>query len=85
MRVKPPPLFCQSRAWVSLQAEARSLNFPLKEQVENEYGFCGHSKGYLRNLIGLARKTFGDDTIVFTTDPPSIVDAGSIPGDEVYT
>ena len=53
-------------------------------QVENEYGFCGDSKPYLRNLIGVARKAMGD-VVIFTTDPPSIIEKGSIAGDEVYS
>jgi len=53
-------------------------------QVENEYGFCGDSKTYLRNLIGVAKKAMGE-VVIFTTDPPSIVKQGSIAGEEVYT
>ena len=54
-------------------------------QVENEYGFCGSSKAYIRSLIATAKEAFGKDMIIFTTDPPSIVERGSIAGDEVYT
>ena len=53
--------------------------------MENEYGFCGDSKSYLRNLIAAAKAAFGEDMIIFTTDPPSIVEKGSLEGDEVYT
>lgn len=54
-------------------------------QVENEYGFCGSSKSYIRSLITTAKAAFGEDMIIFTTDPPSIVESGSLAGDEVYT
>lgn len=36
-------------------------------QIENEYGFCGSDKAYLRHLVGLARRCLGDDVILFTT------------------
>jgi hypothetical protein len=62
----------------------RVLTLRWSVQVENEYGFCGESKAYLRNLIGVARKALRD-VVIFTTDPPSIVKKGSIAGDEVYT
>ena len=54
-------------------------------QVENEYGFCGSSKNYIRSLIATAKAAFGEEMIIFTTDPPSIVERGSIAGDQVYT
>lgn len=54
-------------------------------QVENEYGFCGENKSYLRHLIRLARTHLGEDIVLFTTDPPEIAAKGSIAGDAVYT
>lgn len=53
--------------------------------MENEYGFCGDSKPYLRHLIATARATLGPDVILYTTDPPDRAIRGSIAGDEVYT
>ncbi|GAB4821127.1 hypothetical protein N2152v2_008173 [Parachlorella kessleri] len=54
-------------------------------QIENEYGFCGDDKEYIRHLIRTARTHLGDDIILFTTDPPPQADRGSIAGDEIYT
>ena len=54
-------------------------------QIENEYGFCGSSKVYLRHLAATARRHLGNDTILYTTDPPAIAPKGSIYGEEVYT
>ena len=36
-------------------------------QIENEYGFCGDDKDYIRHLIRTARTHLGDDIILFTT------------------
>ena len=54
-------------------------------QVENEYGYCGSDSSYIRHLVQLARGILGDDVILYTTDPPTLAAAGSLPGDEVYT
>lgn len=54
-------------------------------QVENEYGYCGSDKGYLRHLLATARQQLGDSVILFTTDPPDIARLGSLPGAEVLT
>ncbi|KAL4450728.1 hypothetical protein ABPG77_001084 [Micractinium sp. CCAP 211/92] len=57
----------------------------LMVQVENEYGFCGDDKEYLRHLIATARRHLSDDVLLFTTDPPNMAARGSIKGGEVYT
>lgn len=54
-------------------------------QMENEYGFCGSDKVYLRHLVARAHELLGDDVILYTTDPPANVAKGSLLGDEVYT
>jgi beta-galactosidase len=54
-------------------------------KVENEYGFCGSDRTYLRHLVATARQHLGDEVILYTTDPPPNVARGSLPGDEVYT
>lgn len=54
-------------------------------QVENEYGYCGSDKAYLRHLLATARQQLGNDVILFTTDPPDLVHLGSLPGEEVFT
>ena len=54
-------------------------------QVENEYGYCGSDRAYLRHLLATARQQLGDEVILFTTDPPDLVHVGSLPGDEVFT
>ncbi|EIE24551.1 hypothetical protein COCSUDRAFT_46851 [Coccomyxa subellipsoidea C-169] len=57
----------------------------LMVQVENEYGYCGSDAGYIRHLLRIAKAALGDDVIFYTTDPPSLAEAGSLPGDELYT
>ncbi|KAL0030525.1 hypothetical protein WJX79_001635 [Trebouxia sp. C0005] len=56
-------------------------------QLENEYGFIGdaHDKQYMRHLVKLARKALGDDIVLFTTDPPPVVEKGSLPDDEIFS
>lgn len=58
---------------------------PCMSQMENEYGFCGSDRTYLRHLVATARQHLGDDVILYTTDPPPNVARGSLPGDEIYT
>ena len=53
--------------------------------MENEYGYCGSDHDYIRHLLGTAKAVLGDDVIFYTTDPPSLAAAGSLPGDELYT
>jgi hypothetical protein len=36
-------------------------------QIENEYGFCGSDKDYLRHLVATARMHLGADVILYTT------------------
>ncbi|KAK9824996.1 hypothetical protein WJX81_007218 [Elliptochloris bilobata] len=54
-------------------------------QIENEYGYCGSDKAYLRHLLASARQQLGGNVILFTTDPPDIAHLGSLPGAEVLT
>ena len=68
---RPPP-FCP-------------LASPVIAQIENEYGFCGEDKDYLRHLIATARAHLSPDVLLFTTDPPNVAPKGSIAGEEVYT
>ncbi len=58
---------------------------PILAQVENEYGYCGSDADYIRHLLRTAKAALGDDVIFYTTDPPSLAEAGSLPGDELYT
>lgn len=37
----------------------------LSLQVENEFGSYGDDKAYLRQLVALARKHLGDETILY--------------------
>ena len=55
-------------------------------QLENEYGFLRveNDKRYMRHLVHLARRDLGDDILLFTTDPPPVLEYGSLPGDEIY-
>ena len=54
-------------------------------QIENEYGYCGSDRAYLRSLLATARQQLGDGAILFTTDPPDLVHLGSLSGDGVFT
>lgn len=38
-----------------------------RPQIENEYGFCGSDKVYLRHLVDLARTHLEEDVLLFTT------------------
>jgi beta-galactosidase len=60
----------------------------LAVQVENEYGFCGDAPGdepgaYLRALAGMLKAGLGNETVLYTTDPPSVIKAGTLAGPEV--
>ena len=54
-------------------------------QIENEYGFVGGDLNYVRHLVNLAQGILGKEAILYTTDPPPVVQKGSLPGDEVFT
>lgn len=67
-----------------------SILLPFKDkilmyQIENEYGFCGSDKEYLRHLAAKARQVLGEDVLLYTTDPVHVAPMGSLPGDEVLT
>ena len=54
-------------------------------QIENEFGFCGQpDQAYLRHLADLVRKHLGPDVLIYTTDPPDVLDIGTLPN-EVYS
>ncbi len=59
-------------------------------QLENEYGYCEPAYGiqrarnYMRALKRLARQGLGEEVVLYTTDPPYLLNEGSLPGDEVY-
>lgn len=54
-------------------------------QVSNEYGMCGKDPAYLRQLVAMVKAGLGRATIVYTTDPPWLLQQGSLPGTEMYT
>ena len=55
-------------------------------QIENEYGFCGDDAEYIRQLLRVAKHHLGDDGVVYyTTDPPSVIDKGTLKGGEIYS
>ncbi|KAI3979425.1 hypothetical protein MKX01_001617 [Papaver californicum] len=56
-------------------------------QVENEYGSYGDDKNYLRQLVSLARRHLGDQTILYTTDGGSrdTLEKGTIRGASVFS
>ena len=53
--------------------------------MENEYGFCGDNKHYLRHLVATTRTHLSRTVLLFTTDPPGVASRGTLPGDEIYT
>jgi beta-galactosidase len=58
---------------------------PPANQIENEYGFCGDDKSYLRSLASIVRTHLSDRVLLFTTDPPGVAPRGTLAGEEVYT
>lgn len=52
--------------------------------MENEFGFVGPNEKYMRHLVGTVRAVLGDDLIIYTTDPPPNIAAGSLADDSVY-
>lgn len=56
-------------------------------QIENEYGFCplAPDAKYLSFLKDRIHQYLGKDTIIYTTDPPSVIDKGTIFGRDVYS
>lgn len=61
----------------AVEAEEASVHL----QIENEFGFVGPNEPYLRHLHTLARDNLGDDVQLFSTDPPAVIDKGSLGGD----
>jgi len=69
-----------------LQAKMRSVGGPiLMVQIENEYGFCGTDKDYLRHLVSKAKELLGQDVQLYTTDPAHVAAAGTLAGGDVFT
>ena len=60
------------------------LNISKWVQIENEFGFVGPNEKYMRHLLNTARASLGSTAIIYTTDPPPNIAAGTIAGDEVY-
>ena len=56
-------------------------------QIENEYGFCWRSPDlpYLQFLVDKIHQYLDKDVIIYTTDPPWIIENGTIAGNEVYS
>ncbi|KAK9790354.1 hypothetical protein WJX73_002613 [Symbiochloris irregularis] len=60
----------------------------LMVQLDNEYGYvewAPRNKDYIRWLATLAKQHLGNQTMLFTTDPPDIAEAGTLPESEIYT
>ena len=54
-------------------------------QIENEYSFCGQpDRPYLEHLVATVRHHLGPDVLIYTTDPPDVLDIGTLPT-EVYS
>jgi beta-galactosidase len=56
-------------------------------QIENEYGFCWREpdRKYLEFLEDKVHQYLGSDALIYTTDPPSVIQKGSLPGKDVYS
>ena len=54
-------------------------------QIENEYGFYACDHAYMQHLHDVMRKHLGDDVVLHTTDPPNVVQCGSLPLPDVLT
>jgi beta-galactosidase len=52
----------------------------LMVQIENEYGSFNCDKKYLGFLRDTAKKILGDNVLLYTTDPPLVVECGSVDG-----
>jgi beta-galactosidase len=52
----------------------------LMVQIENEYGSYNCDKKYLGFLRDLAKKHLGNDVVLYTTDPPAVIQCGSVDG-----
>ena len=61
--------------------EAAAEHASVCQQIENEFGFVGPNEPYLRHLHTLARDNLGDGVQLFSTDPPAVIDKGSLGGD----
>jgi beta-galactosidase len=44
----------------------------------------GPNEKYMRHLLQTARASLGDTAVIYTTDPPTNINKGSLAGDEVY-
>jgi hypothetical protein len=80
----PPPAHSQHvlPSTCSLTA-CTALHLPL--QIENEYGYYGEDKVYLRHLAAKVRQHMGPDVLLFTTDGANeaIVRRGALEGEWV--
>jgi hypothetical protein len=54
----------------------------LRPQVENEYGYYGEDKEYLRRLVAKARQHLGPELLLYTTDGTNeaVVRRGTLEG-----
>eukprot|EP00887_Chlorella_sp_A99_P001001 scaffold5.g1001.t1 len=75
------------RWWAVLFSKVRPLLYhnggPII-MVENEYGYCGSDKAYLAHLVASARHHLGPEALLYTTDPPSQIQRGTLAGDAVF-
>lgn len=56
-------------------------------QIENEYGFCWRApdRKYLQFLTDKLRLYLGEDVIIYSTDPPAVIERGTLPGKDVFS
>ena len=52
--------------------------------MENEFGFVGPNEPYLRHLNDTARNGLGNSVVLYSTDPPSVIDKGTLGGNYVF-
>ncbi|WP_371079215.1 beta-galactosidase, partial [Salmonella enterica] len=54
-------------------------------QVENELGFVGPERAYMKHLARRAAALLGPDVVLFTVDPPDKLAAGALKGPSTLT
>ena len=59
-----------------MYAKGLTLWLPILEQIENEFGFIGPDEAYIAHFTALARELLGNDTVLYTTDPPPVIALG---------
>ena len=68
--------------WGSKRDAQLSKGLCLGVQVENEFGFVGPNEPYLRHITDTARQGLGNEVVLYSTDPPSVITKGTLGGSD---